>query len=132
MSMQKKYPTISGADLPEQFEALAWNLLKLLKEAEPRKKWYTGKFLANHLSTQILSLTDVHLRAIVNFLRRHHEPIISSSAGYRYSSDIEEIRECIDDLRAREGAIREARKGLESVLARMATRNQESIPFGEP
>jgi hypothetical protein len=106
-------------------------MLALLKEASPRNKRYTGAFLAGHLAQDYpeFRFTDVHIRAMVNYLRRLNEPILSFPNGYRWSENLEEIEECIEDLISREDGIREARKGLERARKRIIERDQPTL-FG--
>lgn len=123
---------ISGAALTHEEEQMANHLLILLTEATIRDKWYTGGFLADFLSKDYEQrVTDIHIRAFVNYLRRHRHPILSSAKGYRYSTDVGELRGCIEDLKAREGAIREARFGLEDVLEHLVTKRTQADLFQE-
>ena len=123
---------LSGGSLTPELTRIAQALLNLLMEASPRKKWYTGKFLATHLNTIFDKprMSDIHIRAFVNSLRRQGHPILSSEDGYKYSTDIVEIQNCIEDLQSRENGIREARLGLESAVRSIAMKDQPTL-FGE-
>jgi hypothetical protein len=111
---------------------MAEHLLLLLTEATSRDKWYTGGFLADFISKEWeQTISDVHIRGFVNYLRRQRHPILSSAKGYRYSTDVDELRDCIEDLKAREGAIREARFGLEEVLKHLIVHKTQDDLFGD-
>lgn len=56
---------------------------------------------------------DGTLRFMVNTLRQLGHPIISSSSGYKYSDDTEQIIETVKTLRSRALKINQAADGME-------------------
>lgn len=119
---------ISGAELPEQYIPVADRILELLQTASSQGKgWYTGTFLATFLRSEFpgITLTDIQIRAIVNHHRRNKVPILSSSFGYKYSTNLEEVAECINDLTGREAGIRAARHGLEAIYNHLKNEQSE-------
>ena len=61
-----------------------------------------------------LDLRGVEVRAIVNFLRKRGYPIGSSSKGYWYAKNMEEISDTIKHLYQRKTAIQSVINGLEN------------------
>lgn len=60
-----------------------------------------------------LGLTGVEIRALVNMYRRNKIPIGSSSNGYFYARNEDDIQNTIQHMKERERSIRACRIGLE-------------------
>ena len=122
---------LTGSDLPPQLIVVAERLRLLLEDSfkKGKKNWYYGSFLADFLKGEFegTTISDITVRAMVNYLRRKKVPILASSLGYKYSTDKGEIAECIEDLRRREAGIRGARTGLEEILTELQIKNQEKM-----
>lgn len=71
-----------------------------IADAGTRAKWYYRP------------LSDVDVRAMVNFLRQEGHPIGSCIAGYWYALEAKELDECHASLLDRETAMRRAREGM--------------------
>ena len=81
------------------------------------KEWHGSKELAIK-SGRICEAFNLHkegLRKIVNFLRSSGIPICSSSIGYWYSEDPEDIRKTLLHLENRVKGINRAIKGLKVI-----------------
>lgn len=66
--------------------------------------------------SQIFNITNRQLRSIVTILRQEGEPICSSTNGYWYSKDPEDIEKTIHRLEAQVHNMNYSIKGLKSVL----------------
>lgn len=83
-------------------------ILKLLK-SKP------GQFVEGDLICGYIGLkSKVILRGLINEMRTEGQPIISNSKGYKYSTDVVEIVNCITALKNRANKILVAAEGMAS------------------
>jgi TPP-dependent trihydroxycyclohexane-1,2-dione (THcHDO) dehydratase len=59
---------------------------------------------------------DTNLREIINTLRKANKPIVSSSNGYKWSNDDQEILACAEQLYSRASGIKAAADGLKTII----------------
>lgn len=88
-------------------EEIAEKIFNNLKNS----KTITAKQLA-----AMIDISEVSVRAIINYLRVKSYPIIANSKGYYISNDPEEIKLQINSLQCRINAMVSARNGLEALL----------------
>lgn len=74
-------------------------------------KTISGRNIADHLG-----ISGIEVRRQVNAARSAGVPICSTSAGYYYSDDPENIRKTVDSLWRRIGAQEKAIEGLTALI----------------
>jgi len=75
------------------------NVLELLKCNVDY--FITGKFIVDRTNLK----NKVELRQVINDLRNNGQPIISSSLGYKYTYNIDELLKCSNQLKNRARSI---------------------------
>lgn len=124
--MPRGFPDVeSGSNLPGSLLPVAEELpIDLLRWRQAKNRFaghpVTGAALARYYGHKHkLELSDVSIRAVVNYLRRLSYPIGSCRYGYFYAKSPRELLETHDQLWDRECAIRAARQGIERAIENM-------------
>ena len=90
----------------------AYRLLDYLKDYH-----YTeSKAVKNRELRSLFNLTDKQVRNVVSQLRQYGEPVCSSSYGYWYSTDPEDIEKTLHRLEAQVENMRVSITGLRKAL----------------
>jgi len=77
----------------------------------------TGKYVKSYKIEASFLISGKDVREVINTLRRNGEPIASSTKGYFYTEDPQDILNTITHLRSRQQGIESAIEGLNISLA---------------
>ena len=84
---------------------------------------YYNELYAAHLALIRKKLTDVHIRAIVQYLRDLHLPICSLNSGYYWGETVEEINLSLLYLKPKRDALSRAINNLEKAAKKVTQVN---------
>ena len=90
----------------------AYQMLGYLKDYHNKE----SEAVKNRELRSLFSLTDKQVRNVVSQLRQEGEPICSSSYGYWYSTDPNDIEKTLHRLEAQVGNMNISIKGLKQAL----------------
>ena len=90
----------------------AYQMLEYLKECHITE----SNAVKNRELRSLFNLTDKQVRNVVSYLRQRGEPVCSSSYGYWYSTDPEDIEKTLHRLEAQVENMNISIKGLREVL----------------
>ena len=90
----------------------AYQLLEYLKDNHKSE----SRAVKNRELRSLFNLTDKQVRNVVSYLRQRGEPVCSSSYGYWYSTDPEDIEKTLHRLEAQVENMNISIKGLQEAL----------------